>query len=97
MSDFEQEWQPSARDKRLHELATRYHTECEAYDRTVCTGPIRHGEIMPASGQELSLVNGNAHRVRRQLLTDCRQDGISAEELYAAIAKWTPTSGGKRV
>ena len=38
MNEHLQEWQPNERDNRLHELATRYHTECEAYDRNVMHG-----------------------------------------------------------
>ena len=84
-SEFEQVWVHSERDKRLHNLATRYHTECEAYDRTVCTGPIRNGEITPLTSRELALVNQNAQRIRRRLMDEAVQDGISREDLQRAI------------
>lgn len=88
MSEFEQEWQPSERDKRLHDLATRYHTECEAYDRTVCTGPIWDGEIMPNGYRELALVNQNAQIVKRRLRDEGLQHGITVDELHRAISHW---------
>jgi hypothetical protein len=44
---YEQEWQSTARELKCLELAERYHRETEAYDRTVCTGPIRDGSVMP--------------------------------------------------
>ena len=87
-SEFEQVWVHSERDKRLHNLATRYHTECEAYDRTVCTGPIRHGEIMPLTSRELALVNQNAQVVKRRLRDEGLQHGITVDELHRAISHW---------
>ena len=53
MNEWQQEWQPTERDNRLHELATRYHAECEAYDQTVCTGPMGQDGIMPATPHEM--------------------------------------------
>ena len=96
LSDFEQEWQPSERDKRLHDLATRYHTECEAYDRTVCTGPIRHGEITPWTPRELGLVNRNAQLVKRRLLDEAAREGITADDLHRAISHWRGTASNLR-
>lgn len=49
-------------ERRLSAAAEQYIAETEAYDRTVCTGPIRHGSIMPATSHEHSLVNRNAIR-----------------------------------
>lgn len=98
-SEFEQEWQPSERDKRLHDLATRYHTECEAYDRTVCTGPIKNGEILPLTNRELALVNQNAQRIRRRLMDEAVQDGLFREDLQRAISHWrgkASNAGDKR-
>jgi len=36
-------WTPSPEQKQLRELAREYHERTEAYDRTVCTGPIVRG------------------------------------------------------
>ena len=33
------------RDSRLTELAEEYHARTEAYDRSICTGPIAHGVV----------------------------------------------------
>mgnify|MGYP001613740669 CR=1 FL=1 len=92
MSDFmrerEQEWQPTERDNRLHELATRYRTECEAYDQTVCTGPMGRDGIIPANPQEMALINRNAHAVRKRLMEEAAREGIESEELARAINKW---------
>lgn len=76
------------RDQALYELATRYHTECEAYDRTVCSGPIRDGSIMPATYREMGLINRNARAVRRRVGLEAERGGFTREELARAICKW---------
>lgn len=74
-------------------LAREYHTECEAYDRKVCTGPITRDGILPANGREASLINENAVRVRDRLLCVAASAGVSREMLLRAIALHWPTDG----
>ena len=88
MNEWQQEWQPTERDNRLHELATRYHAECEAYDQTVCTGPMGQDGIMPATPHEMAMINRNAHAVRKRLTEEAAREGIEREELARAISKW---------
>lgn len=88
MDQWQQEWIPTERDNRLHELATRYHTECEAYDQTVCTGPMGQDGIMPANPHEMALINRNAYAVRKRLTEEAACEGIGREELSLAISKW---------
>ena len=76
------------RDQKLYELATRYHTETEAYDRTVCTGPVREGSIMPATPHETAMINRNAIAVRKRITFDAEREGFTREELARAISKW---------
>ncbi len=92
MNEWECEWKPTERDQRLHELATRYHVECETYDRTVCTGPIREDSIMPATPHEMALINRNAHAVRKRIEEEAQREGIGREELARAISKWHGSS-----
>ncbi|MCF4998776.1 hypothetical protein GIW70_20300 [Pseudomonas syringae] len=54
-------------ERRLSAAAEQYITEIEAYDRTVCTGPIKHGSIMPANTHEIGLSNRNALRALDRL------------------------------
>lgn len=54
------EFKPTPAEMLLRELAERYVSETEAYDRTVCTGPIIRGAIMPATTQERAQINRNA-------------------------------------
>lgn len=63
---FEELWVANFAHSPLDDLADEYHRRCEAYDRIVCTGPIRNGEILPASSQELDRINRHAHMVRRE-------------------------------
>ena len=86
--EWQQEWQPTWRDNRLHELATRYYTECEAYDQTVCTVPMGQGGIKPTSPHEMALSNRNARAVRKRLEEEAQREGIWREELGRAISKW---------
>lgn len=84
---FQTEWVPSEKDKLLFELATQYHAETEAFDRTVCTGPIRRGSILPSNARELALINKNARAVLAKKTALAAAQGISATELWQAIGK----------
>lgn len=76
------------RDMRLEDYATRYHTECEHYDRTVCTGPMGRDGVMPATPREMALITRNAHAVRKQIELEAERDGFTREELARAISRW---------
>lgn len=82
---YEQEWCPTEKERRTVELAERYHRETEAYDRTICTGPIRDGSVMPNGSHEMALVNRNAIRVREQIMHAAAQHGISQQDMAHAI------------
>ena len=84
---FEQEWQPTAQELKTVELAERYHHEAEAYDRTVCTGPVLRGSVMPANHRELALVVGNAGRLRKQIMAEAAMHGISQQDMARAIGR----------
>lgn len=58
----------SAEAHPLEELVRQYHERCEAYDRTVCTGPTGRDGVMPATPHERALINLNAQRVRQEIL-----------------------------
>ncbi|MGR2709553.1 hypothetical protein B7453_09720 [Pseudomonas sp. IB20] len=60
---------PTESERRLAAAAEQYVAETEAYDRTVCTGTIVKGSIMPADSQERGLVNRNALRAMDRLCT----------------------------
>lgn len=85
--DFVCEWRMSERDIKLQDMARQYHAECEAFDRTVCTGPIREGSIAPADYREMAAINRNAHKVMRRLSTEALGYGIERHELMRAIAR----------
>lgn len=87
VQQYEQEWQQTDQERKAAELAERYHRETEAYDRTVCTGPIRDGSVMPIGPHELALVNRNAIKVRAQIMAEATAAGISAEDMRRAIGR----------
>ena len=47
-------------EMQLHQVAESYVNKTEAYDRTVCTGPIINGSIQPATQRERALINRHA-------------------------------------
>lgn len=74
------------RAQLLDRLAAEYHEVCEAYDRTVCTGPIRDGRIMPTAGtKESALINKNSRDVRDRMLRE--RPGLTRQELQEAIGR----------
>ena len=70
------------RDQQLQSIAEQYVRETEAYDRSVCTGPIRYGEITPATPQDFLLVNRNA----KQLL-DTHPDRVIRRAVWGMLPK----------
>jgi hypothetical protein len=60
-------------DKYAAKLARFYIASTEAYDLTVCTGPVVSGYVMPANGKERGLINVNSGRLIGLLvdLTHC--------------------------
>lgn len=86
-ADFECEWTPTEKDNKLHELAKRYHDETEAYDRTVCTGPVVRGSIQPMRPRETALISRNAQRVFDGIAREAACHGISRAELWRAVGR----------
>ena len=85
-NEFEGDFKLTERDNKLHDYATRYHTECEDYDRTVCTGRITQDGIMPATQCEVVLISRNAQTVRKDILFDAECDGFSQWLVCGATA-----------
>jgi hypothetical protein len=94
MADYLCVWEITGRDCIIRDLALRYHAETEEFDRTVCTGPMRDGVIMPIDHQELAIINRNAMRVRKLLMTEAAIDGITSEELARSISRYSYTNKG---
>jgi hypothetical protein len=66
-SYYQCEYRLSDSEKRLLAIAQQYASETEAYDRTVCTGPILHDGIMPVTRHQFALVNRNARQTMDRL------------------------------
>jgi hypothetical protein len=65
LKQYQQECRPTEQEFKAVELAERYDRKTEAYDRTICTGPIRYGSVMPSCLHEMAMSNRNAIEVRR--------------------------------
>lgn len=85
---YQCEFTPTARDNKMRELAQSYVNRCEAYDRTVCTGPMMHGEITPVGGHEIGLVNRNARQVLWSIVMENPE--FSRNEILHVAARLTP-------
>jgi hypothetical protein len=84
---WQAEWTATEKDRMLYELAKRYHDETEAYDRTVCTGPIVDGSIQPFGPRQAALINRNAQRVFDGIAREAASHDISRAELWRAIGR----------
>jgi hypothetical protein len=71
----------------IDNLAREYYARAEAYDRTVCTGPIRDGSIMPANWREQSLINRHATNLLRELNERAERLGYTRRDLHQAMRK----------
>lgn len=77
--------EPKLLDSRLYDLAAEYCERTEAYDRTACSGPVTRDGIMPASSRELSLINRNAHAVRKDIEQKAVLLGFGLDDLRGAM------------
>jgi len=72
------------RDQLLQSIAEQYVRETEAYDRTVCTGPIRHGSIVPVTSRQRALVSRNAQELMTSLCQ--RHPQFTRAEIRRAVS-----------
>jgi len=70
----------------LRQVAEQYIRDTEAYDRTVCTGPIIRGEIMPATLHERGQINRFASQLLARLILD-NAGRFTAVDLRREIAR----------
>ena len=82
-------------ERKLRKLAEDYHHRTEAYDRTVCTGPIVRGGIMPANGWEMSLINRHAKAMRDELEVEAAKLGFAPQQWRDAIRRAANTPNEK--
>lgn len=80
-------------DQLLYDLAREYHERCEAYDRTVCTGPIGPGGgILPVTPRESGLINKNAKAILDELLDRAVKQGRARHDVLHAIQRYDETA-----
>lgn len=70
---------------KAHELARQYHVETEAYDRSVCTGPMGRDGILPATPYQYGMINCNAKAVFLRLKKKAANYGIDAKTFQRAV------------
>lgn len=83
--DWLQQSYPQNND--MTELACRYHRETEAYDKTVCTGPVVAGVIYPLNRKELCLVNINAQKTLGLIKQEAAAKNIDPKDLMHEIRR----------
>ncbi|NNA36948.1 hypothetical protein HBO97_20745 [Pseudomonas lundensis] len=82
---YQSDFTPTESERRLFAAAEQYIAETEAYDRTVCTGPIKQGAIMPANSHERGLVNRNAVRAMDHLCT--RHPEFTRQQILREVSR----------
>lgn len=82
------DWAGDPKEVKKQELTKRYHEETEAFDRTVCTGPVINGSIRPANHYQLVAINRNADMVRAIIVASAESAGISRDEMRQAISRY---------
>ena len=82
------EFTPNPNERALYEIAKRYHEVTEAYDRTVCTGPIVKGLILPESHYQVVAINRHARQVFNDLFHGAESLGITRAEMQEAVGKY---------
>lgn len=79
---FMQEWVETPEERARHAIAREYYLRAEAYDRTVCTGPMGRDGILPGSDWEGVLINRHAIALRKELMD---RTGMSYREFICAL------------
>ncbi|MFJ7315617.1 hypothetical protein ACIQVE_23225 [Pseudomonas sp. NPDC098747] len=79
-------------ETRLQALAEDYCRETEAYDLTVCSGPLGRDGILPDNHQELALINRHAQQVFDRLC-DIHAGTFTREQTRHAIARFECIGG----
>ncbi len=74
-------------NQKLIALAEEYIRSTEAYDKTVCSGPIVNGSIMPANAKEARMITKNAVRTIGKLSERANILGFSSLDLLKAIQR----------
>ena len=65
-------------------LWRNYYAACEAYDRTVCTGPMGRDGILPATPHELALIGRHAIARRSVAMQAAAEAGIPEDVMRRA-------------
>jgi hypothetical protein len=76
------------RERKVAELASRYHLVTDAFDRRVCTGP----DAMPVNAMERGLSYGNAKKTLEEITREASQFQISPQEIRRAIVRAAPSN-----
>jgi hypothetical protein len=79
----------SEEERKLRELAEQYHTRCETFDRSICTGKHpKTGEVMPVDAYQFRSINNNALRVRDEIIWQGKSMGFTREQVIRAIQNY---------
>ncbi len=77
----------------LYDLAQQYQDRCEAFDRTVCTGPVGRDGILPADCRESGKINRHAISVFNELCKKAVEAGYTKQDFQRAVSRTQPRSG----
>jgi len=73
--------------REIIDIAIRYYSECEAFDRQHCSGiSPRTGHAVPVDSHELGVINRHALALKRELEALAMDLGASKEEWMEALS-----------
>jgi hypothetical protein len=78
------DWKHDPLFRQAVDLWHEYYDRCERFDRSVCTGPIRNGSILPGDARELGIIGRNARREMTRTARLAHEAGISPETWRSA-------------
>jgi hypothetical protein len=76
---------PSEKEVMLRAMAVEYLDRTEAFDRTICSGPVKQGFIMPATCREWSIISTHANSVLLELTQRASAIGFTRIDMLSAI------------
>lgn len=74
-----------------YDIARQYSIETERFDRTVCTGPLLRGSIIPSAPHEHASINRNAGQVAKKWRHEADRLGISWNDVKRAMQVYEGT------
>lgn len=82
---YQGNFQPDAKEKKLYELAERYHETTEAFDQLICKCRTKDGTAIPLTLDERLSTGQYAKATMKQCIEEGKDFGLTEEEIRSAV------------